>query len=145
MISHCMKKRRKEKALLPCTASLCLTVLYCTVLYCTVLYCRALNSTPMYCNLLYSFIPCSTELYCDVLHCTELYFLHCTDEKYKVYYDDNHLNATTVLCLGEFSSTCTFLKPHSTRVCPRSMLTYSFNQGSVLLNAANAKGFAANF
>ena len=80
--------------------------LYCIiVLNCTALDCSALYSTPMYCNLLYSFILYYTELYFSVLHCTELYFLHCTDEKYYVYYDDNHLNATTVLCLGEFSST----------------------------------------
>ena len=56
-----------------------------------------------------------------------------------------YLYATTVLCLGEFSSTSTPVKPHSLRVSSRSIVTYSDSHGSVLLKAANAKGLAANF
>ena len=35
--------------------------------------------------------------------------------------------------------------PHPSSVRSRSIEMYSFNHGSVLLNAANAKGFEANF
>lgn len=59
--------------------------------------------------------------------------------------DAIYLYATTVLCLGEFSNTSTPTKPHSLRVSSRSMVMYSDSHGSVLLNAAKAKGFAANF
>lgn len=60
-----------------------------------------------------------------------------------IYY--TFLMATTVRCRGEFESNSTFWKPTERIVDSRSMDTYSCSQGSVLLKAAKANGFEANF